>query len=80
MVKEALRNNTNFFVSFGVEGWFLSVLTSGMSSVHNLFDVICQIMFMSLFRFISLFVLNGFHSIVQSCHKKRMKEENSKLN
>jgi len=78
MVKEALCNNTRFQVYFGLEGWMLSTLTSGMSSVHTFLDAVCQVFLMSLLRFISLFYLKSFRRIVEFCHVKRTKEQSSK--
>ena len=78
MVQEALYHNTRFLVYFGLEGWMLSALTCGFSAVHNLFDAICQIFFMSLFRLISLFYLKNFRGIVDSCHKKRTSGDEKK--
>jgi len=75
MVKEALSNNTRYLVWFGLEGWMMSTLTCGMSGVHNFVDALCQILLLSLFRFVSLFYLKKFRSLVESCHSKRTNQK-----
>ena len=75
MLRKALIVNTPFNVYFGLEGWMINSLTAGFSAVDNLFDALSQILFMSFFRFVSLFFLKQFRSITEACHMKRKKEE-----
>jgi len=64
MVSAAIAARPPFFVSFGVEGWLLATLSSGMSPAHRFVDAVAQILFMGFFRFLSLFFLMDFRRIV----------------
>lgn len=68
MVHEAMKVDPKFSVYFGLEGWMLSTLTSGMAPESSLFDSVCQVALMGLFRFVSFFYLNDFWSKVQKCN------------
>ena len=45
----------------------LSTLTAGMGPPHGILDLICQVLLMGVFRFISLFYLWDFRRIVNRC-------------
>lgn len=68
MVDKALSSNPPFDIYFGIDGWMLSTLTSGMNPVTSLVDAIYQVALMGLLRFISLFYLMDFGRITQNCH------------
>ena len=67
IVKEALKSNPTFDIYFGIDGWMLSMLTSGMNPVTSVFDAVCQVALMGLLRFISLFYLMDFGRLTQNC-------------
>ncbi|KAL7440000.1 hypothetical protein ACHAXM_012185 [Skeletonema potamos] len=67
IVKEALKSNPSFDIYFGLDGWMLSMLTSGMNPVTSVFDAVCQVALMGLLRFISLFYLMDFGRLTQNC-------------
>jgi hypothetical protein len=69
MVSAAIAARPPFSVTFGLEGWLLGILSTGMSPVHGLVDALCQILFMGLFRFISLFFLMDFRRVVSKARK-----------
>jgi len=75
MVNEALSPNPSFDIYFGIDGWMLATLTSGMNPVTSLGDVICQVALMGLLRFISLFYLMDFGRITQCCHDSKEKRK-----
>ncbi len=68
IVDKALRANPPFDIYFGIDGWMLSMLTSGMNPVTSAFDAICQVALMGLLRFVSLFYLMDFGRITQGCY------------
>eukprot|EP00571_Detonula_confervacea_P008131 CAMPEP_0172318390 /NCGR_PEP_ID=MMETSP1058-20130122/34757_1 /TAXON_ID=83371 /ORGANISM="Detonula confervacea, Strain CCMP 353" /LENGTH=393 /DNA_ID=CAMNT_0013033219 /DNA_START=16 /DNA_END=1197 /DNA_ORIENTATION=- len=79
MVNEALSSDPSFDIYFGLDGWMLSMLTSGMNPVTSVVDAICQVTLMGLLRFISLFYLMDFGRITQNCHDaKKMPKDSSK--
>lgn len=59
----------NFCCYFGSDGWLLSSLCGGMSPENNVLIVGCQILFSGLLRFVSLFYLKYFDSVVKKCCK-----------
>lgn len=75
MLKAALSPNPPFLVYFTLEGWMLCGLTSGMSPVHGLFDALCHVILMSLFRLISLFYLRDFSRIIAKCGKENKEKK-----
>jgi len=68
MVNEAMSPNPSFDIYFGIDGWMLATLTSGMNPVTSLVDAIYQVALMGLLRFVSLFYLMDFGRITQRCH------------
>ena len=68
IVDKALRANPPFDIYFGIDGWMLSMLTSGLTPVTSELDAICQVALMGLLRFISLFYLMDFGRITQGCY------------
>ena len=79
MVTEAMKANPSFLVYFGLEGWMVAVLTAGMSPVSSLPDAIAQVALTGLFRFISLFILNDFWSMIRKCAQERMDKGEGKV-
>ena len=73
MVSSATQHRPAFNVYFGLEGWMLATISSGMSPVHSILDALCQIFLMGLLRFISLFYLMDFRRIIYRVG--RQKEE-----
>eukprot|EP00978_Attheya_sp_CCMP212_P026841 scaffold88971_cov44-Attheya_sp.AAC.3 len=78
MVSSALQTHPPFTVYYGLEGWMLAHLTAGMSPVHTLLDALSQVLLMGLFRFISLFYLCSFSSIVHKFHHNQTKKNTGK--
>ena len=79
IVNAALTANPSFDIYFGIDGWMLSTLTSGMSPVTSTLDAICQVALMGLLRLISLFYLMDFGRITQNCgDAKKARKENGK--
>lgn len=75
MVKEAIAR-TKYQIYYGVDGWMLSTLTAGMSPTNTcLIDMLCQVLSMGLFRFISLFYLKKYRDIVLNCFLERKKKD-----
>lgn len=75
IVKEALQSNPTFDIYFGIDGWMLSTLTSGMNPVTSVFDAVCQVALMGLLRFISLFYLMDFGRVTQNCTDQLIKKK-----
>ena len=75
MVNKALSSNPPFDIYFGIDGWMLSTLTSGMNPVTSIGDAICQVALLGLLRFISLFYLLDFGRITQNCHDTKTKPD-----
>jgi len=77
MVSSATQHRPVFNVYFGLEGWMLATLSSGMSPVHSILDALCQIFLMGLLRFISLFFLMDFRRIIYrvGSQKEEVSEE-----
>lgn len=70
MVTEALKQNL-YHVYFGLDGWFLSTLCSGMSPFcRSLFENISQVCLMGFLRFISFFYLKKFSNIIFRSRKR----------
>ena len=67
MVDAALASRPRCNVYFGLEGWMLSTLTAGMGPPHGILDLICQVLLMGVFRFVSLFYLWDFRRIINRC-------------
>ena len=65
MVSSALKPRPSFSVYFGIEGWMLSTLTAGMGPVSTIIDGLCQVFLMGILRFVSLFYLKSFSSIIE---------------
>jgi len=70
MVDAALSCRPRFNVYFGMEGWMLSTLTAGMGPPHGMLDLICQVLLMGVFRFVSLFYLWDFRRIINKCRRE----------
>lgn len=75
IVNEALSSNPTFDIYFGIDGWMLAMLTSGMNPVTSLTDAICQVALMGLLRFVSLFYLMDFGRLTQKCNDSKMKSD-----
>ena len=73
IVNDAVSSNPPFDIYFGIDGWMLSTLCSGMSPVTSTVDAICQVALMGLLRFISLFYLMDFGRITQNCYDTNKK-------
>jgi len=63
-----------FQSSVGIDGFMLSNLTAGMSPFNNLWEATLQVLFASLFRFISLFYLVDFDRKVKAYHAKQQQQ------
>ena len=69
MVAAALSTNPPFAVYFGLEGWMLATLTSGMGPVHGVLDGLAQVLLMGTLRLVSLFYLWDFARIIDKCRE-----------
>lgn len=79
MLKEATSPTPRFYVYFTFEGWMLCALTSGMSPVSTLGDALSQVSAMSLFRFVSLFYLKDWWTIIRKYQQEsKVNEEKTK--
>lgn len=61
--------NGRFLSYMGIDGWMLSLLTSGMSPANSIFEAVQQLLLMGFLRIISLGYLNSFDQIVARCHQ-----------
>lgn len=61
--------NGKFLSYVGVDGWMLSLLTSGMSPSSSIFESFQQVFLMGFFRAVSLVYLRGFDQIVARCQQ-----------
>jgi hypothetical protein len=77
IVDKVLCANPSFDIYFGIDGWMLSMLTSGFNPVTCVVDVICQVALMGLLRFTSLFYLMDFGRITQNCHDTKKVQKDS---
>ncbi|KAL9187938.1 hypothetical protein ACHAXT_006316 [Thalassiosira profunda] len=80
IVNKALSSRPPFDIYFGIDGWMLSMLTSGMNPVTSLRDALCQVALMGLFRFVSLFYLMDFGRITQNCHDEKKTTKDASKN
>lgn len=62
-------------VWFGLEGWMLTTLTSGMSPVSSFADALAQVFLMSLLRLVSLFYLMDFDNKILKCKKESVRDD-----
>ncbi len=72
---QVMTANPPFDLYFGIDGWMLSMLTSGMNPGTSAFDAIWQVAVMGLLRFVSLFYLMDFCRITQKCHRQKMRSD-----
>jgi hypothetical protein len=61
----------DFSIYTGLDGWMLANLCCGMGPVSSALEGATQTVLLSLLRFISLFYLAQFESIVNACKAKR---------
>ncbi|KAF7245151.1 3-ketodihydrosphingosine reductase [Varanus komodoensis] len=73
--QERLSQQGKFSSSIGTDGHMLTVLTSGMSPVSSIAEVLEAVICMGIFRFVSLYFIAGFDSIVRRCMVQREKSE-----
>ncbi|KAH0617977.1 hypothetical protein JD844_016803 [Phrynosoma platyrhinos] len=73
IVKDAIQGK--FFSSVGADGHMLAVLTSGMSPVSSIGEALEAVIFMGFFRFIGLYFIASFDSIVRRCMVQKEKSE-----
>ncbi|XP_060630702.2 3-ketodihydrosphingosine reductase [Anolis sagrei] len=73
IVKDAIQGK--FFSSVGADGHMLAILTSGMSPVSSIAEALEGVIFMGFFRFISLYFIASFDSIVRRCMVQKEKSE-----
>ena len=78
MVEAATVPNPTFFVYFNFEGWMLSALTCGMSPVSSLADAITQVALNGIFRYVSLFYLNYWWTVIRNCAYERYQNKQEK--
>jgi 3-dehydrosphinganine reductase len=71
MVKEAIKSNPPFAVTFDLDAWMLSNLTAGMGPTTVFGDLVAQIAAMGFFRVISLFYLNAFWGMLRNYKAKK---------
>jgi len=78
MVQEAIKRNPSFLVYFGFEGWMVASLTAGMSPVSTVADAMTQVSLNGLFRFVSLFFLNDWWTMIRKCSQDRLDKNQPK--
>lgn len=72
MLSSALKKHPPFQVYFDFDGFLLSSLTCGFSPATSYFDTWIQLSgIMTLGRWISLFYLHMWHTIIRSCRVER---------
>ncbi|XP_033646943.1 3-ketodihydrosphingosine reductase-like [Asterias rubens] len=69
IVKDAKRGRFHSFVGF--DGFFLAIVSCGMSPVTSLLEVFLQVFLMSILKLISFFFVANFNGIVMRCFKER---------
>lgn len=75
MLSSAIKKHPPFQVYFDFDGFLLSSLTCGFSPATSFFDTWIQLSgIMTLGRWISLFYLRMWHSIIRSCRVERMSQ------
>ncbi|KAJ7338464.1 hypothetical protein JRQ81_012334 [Phrynocephalus forsythii] len=73
IVKDAIQGK--FTSAIGADGHMLAMLTSGMSPVCSIAEALAGIICMGIFRFIGLYFLTSFNSIVLRCMVQKEKSE-----
>ncbi|KAL7984558.1 hypothetical protein Chor_003128, partial [Crotalus horridus] len=73
IVKDAVQGK--FTSSFGADGHVLTILTNGMAPVSSIAEILESIMFLGIFRLVSLYFIAGFDSIVRRCMIEKEKSE-----
>ncbi|XP_053101335.1 3-ketodihydrosphingosine reductase isoform X1 [Hemicordylus capensis] len=73
IVKDAVQGK--FSSSVGTDGYMLTILTSGMSPISSIAEVLEAVILMGFFRFIGLFYIASFDSIVHRCMVQKEKSE-----
>ena len=63
--------NGDYTCYWGLEGWMLATLTSGMGPATSILDVLSQVFLMGILRLVSLFYLWSFRSIISKCKDER---------
>lgn len=66
MVNAIKHAQPPFLVYFGFEGWMLAQVTAGLSPPTTLKDAVAQVAGMSLLRWIGMFVLMDWKTIIQN--------------
>lgn len=74
MLQEAMVANPKFNVYFNFDGFILSNLCAGFSPVTNLGDALVQVTSMTLFRWISLFILQSWYLTIYNYQNKQHKK------
>ncbi|XP_061446388.1 3-ketodihydrosphingosine reductase [Rhineura floridana] len=73
IVKDAILGK--FSSSVGTDGHMLAVLTSGMSPISSIAEVLEAVICMGFFRFMSLYYIASFDNIIRRCMVKKEKSE-----
>nr|UVW99772.1 3-dehydrosphinganine reductase [Nephotettix cincticeps] len=71
LINDALAGR--FFSTMGFESYMLMTTCVGMAPANSFVDLICQVVFMGIFRLVSVFYLLSFQKIVQNCMKDKKK-------
>ncbi|XP_032078757.1 3-ketodihydrosphingosine reductase-like isoform X2 [Thamnophis elegans] len=73
IVKDAVQGK--FTSSVGANGHMLTILTNGMAPVSSIAELLESVMFLGVFRLVSLYFTAGFDSIVRRCMIEKEKSE-----
>ncbi|XP_053101336.1 3-ketodihydrosphingosine reductase isoform X2 [Hemicordylus capensis] len=73
--EESKTKQGKFSSSVGTDGYMLTILTSGMSPISSIAEVLEAVILMGFFRFIGLFYIASFDSIVHRCMVQKEKSE-----
>ncbi|XP_015743296.2 3-ketodihydrosphingosine reductase [Python bivittatus] len=73
IVKDAVEGK--FASSVGTDGHMLRILTNGMAPVSSIAEILESIIFLGIFRLLSLYFIAGFDNIVRRCMVEKEKTE-----
>ncbi|KAM6454244.1 3-ketodihydrosphingosine reductase isoform 2-T2 [Liasis olivaceus] len=73
IVKDAIHGK--FTSSVGTDGHLLRILTNGLAPVSSIAEILESIIFLGIFRLLSLYFIAGFDNIVRRCMVEKEKTE-----
>lgn len=60
-----------FLSSVGLDGWLLSILTSGPAPLTSLMQTVQEVLLMGVFRLVSCFYASSFDRLIKKCKEER---------